>query len=151
MERQPHRRPAADQGAPAEGLLRLPEPAELSGQFEPLHPLRLAHARAGLAQAIGLALTGPLSVWAAWAPEARAPGDTARRRLSSLALGYLVQTGSARVRDLALERSLTALAFLFAVFRSRPSPFGSTTCIDSTISSAFPYLVETVPEPRQAK
>ena len=110
--------PPEDKALLAE-LLRLPEPAELSGQFEPLHPLRLAHARAGLAQAIGLALTGPLSVWAAWAPEARAPGDTARRRLSSLALGYLVQTGSARVRDLALERSgATCMSLVMGALRA---------------------------------
>ncbi len=96
--------PPEDKALLAE-LLRLPEPAELCGQIEPLHPLRLARARSGLARAIGLALTGPLSVWADWAPEGRTSGDAARRRLSGLALGYLVRTGSAPMRDLALRRS----------------------------------------------
>ncbi|MGH8517592.1 MAG: aminopeptidase N C-terminal domain-containing protein, partial [Panacagrimonas sp.] len=55
--------------------------------------------------AIAQSLTGPLSVWAAWAPTELTADNRARRSLSNLSLWYLGDLGSARLRQLALERS----------------------------------------------
>lgn len=99
--------PPEDKALLAE-LLRLPDPVDLASQFEPLDPLRLAAARRNLQQSIAQALTGPMSIWVTWAPEERTADNRARRRLSSLALGYLVGLGSARVRQLALERATSS-------------------------------------------
>lgn len=86
-------------------LLRLPAESELAATIEPLDPPRVVRARDGLRHAIAQALTGPLSVWAEWAPAELSADNRARRSLSNLALWYLGDLGSARIRRLALERS----------------------------------------------
>ncbi|MGQ0502659.1 MAG: aminopeptidase N [Panacagrimonas sp.] len=96
--------PPADKALLAE-ILRLPSAGELATQIEPLDPPRVAQARDALRHAIAQALTGPLSVWATWAPTERSADSRARRRLSNVALGYLAHLGVARIRRLALERA----------------------------------------------
>ncbi|MGQ0698189.1 MAG: aminopeptidase N [Panacagrimonas sp.] len=96
--------PPADKALLAE-LLRLPAASELAAQIEPLDPPKVVRARDELRHAIALALTGPLSVWAAWAPTERSADSRARRRLSNVALGYLMQLDVASVRRLARERT----------------------------------------------
>nr|WP_293244502.1 aminopeptidase N [Panacagrimonas sp.] len=96
--------PPQDKALLAE-LLRLPAESELAATIEPLDPQRVVRARDGLRQAIAQALTGPLSVWAEWAPAEPSPDNRARRSLSNLALWYLGGLGSARIRRMALERS----------------------------------------------
>ncbi|TDU32532.1 alanyl aminopeptidase [Panacagrimonas perspica] len=96
--------PPADKALLAE-LLRLPAESELAAQIEPLDPHAVTRARDGLRHAIAQALTGPLSVWAAWMPTDLSPENRARRSLSNLALWYLGHLNSARIRKLALERA----------------------------------------------
>lgn len=96
--------PPSDKALLAE-LLRLPAESELAAQIEPLDPQRVTRARDGLRHSIAQALTGPLSVWAAWMPTELSADNRARRSLSNLALWYLGDLNSARIRGLALERS----------------------------------------------
>ncbi len=96
--------PPQDKALLAE-LLRLPAESELAAQIEPLNPLRAAEARDALRVAIAQALTGPLSVWAAWAPLELTAENLARRSLARLALGYLGALDAPSLRRLALERA----------------------------------------------
>jgi aminopeptidase N len=96
--------PPTDKALLAE-LLRLPAESELAATIEPLDAQRVVRARDGLRHAIAIALTGPLSVWAEWAPTELSAENRARRSLSNLALWYLGDLGSARIRRLAQERS----------------------------------------------
>lgn len=96
--------PPRDHALTAE-VLRLPALSELAGQIEPLDPQRLIAARAALRVEIAHAITGPLSIWAAWAPTDLNPDARARRRLSNLALSYLGALDSQRIAALALERA----------------------------------------------
>ena len=96
--------PPQDKALLAE-LLRLPSESELAATLEPLEPQSLVRARDGLRRAIATALTGPLSVWAEWAPTELSPDNRARRSLSNVSLWYLGDLGSSRIRRLALERS----------------------------------------------
>ncbi len=96
--------PPGDKALLAE-LLRLPAESELAAQIEPLDPQRVTRARDSLRYAIATALTGPLSVWAAWVPIEMSSDNRARRSLSNLALWYLGTLNSARIRKLALERA----------------------------------------------
>ncbi|MGQ0619139.1 MAG: aminopeptidase N [Panacagrimonas sp.] len=96
--------PPPDPALTAE-LLRLPALSEWAGQFEPLDPAALVAARAALRVEIAQAITGPLSVWASWAPIDANPDARARRKLSNLALSYLVALDARRVVNMALERA----------------------------------------------
>ena len=96
--------PPEDKALLAE-LLRLPAENELAAQIDQMDPLRVAGARDALREAVAIALTGPLSVWATWAPTELSVENTGRRSLSSLALWYLAALDSTRIRKLALERA----------------------------------------------
>ncbi|MGQ0529727.1 MAG: aminopeptidase N, partial [Panacagrimonas sp.] len=96
---------APDDKALLAELLRLPGENELAAQIKPMDPQRVAGARDALREAIATALTGPLSVWACWAPTELSADNTGRRSLSNLALWYLAALDSTRIRRLALERA----------------------------------------------
>lgn len=96
--------PPPDYALTAE-LLRMPTLSGFAAQMEALDPARLVAAHAALRRELAYAMTGPLSIWAAWAPEEAQAESRARRRLSNLALWYLGALELPRVARLALERS----------------------------------------------
>ncbi|MBI2383468.1 MAG: aminopeptidase N [Gammaproteobacteria bacterium] len=95
--------PPEDKALLAE-LLRLPSSAYLAEQMDLMDPPHAETVRAGLRGEIARALTGPLSVWAEWAPEEQEARCAGKRALGNLALWYLASTGAERVLELARRR-----------------------------------------------
>ena len=87
-------------------LLRLPAHHLLSEQLQPMEPLRVLAARTALQEKLAHALTGPCSVWAAWAPMSLDADAVGRRALASVAMQYLGALPELPCRKLLLERAL---------------------------------------------
>ncbi|WP_299692915.1 aminopeptidase N [Hydrocarboniphaga sp.] len=100
-------RPAEERALLAE-LLRMPSESYLASQLQPLDAARLSSARDALRLRIAQSLTGPLSVWAASAPEEPGPNNAARRALANVSLWYLASTGVNRILDLCQARANSA-------------------------------------------
>jgi aminopeptidase N len=99
--------PAEDRALLAE-LLRMPSESYLASQVQPLDAPRLSSARDALRLRIAQSLTGPLSVWAASAPEEPGPNNAARRALSNVSLWYLAATRVNRILDICKAQADSA-------------------------------------------
>ncbi|SHH28519.1 aminopeptidase N [Hydrocarboniphaga daqingensis] len=97
-------RPVEDRALLAE-LLRMPSESYLASQVQPLDAARLTSARDALRLRIAQALTGPLSVWSAAAPEEPGASNAARRALANVSLWYLMSTRVNRVLDIGLKQA----------------------------------------------